>query len=214
MNAGSKSLILEDVSIGLGGQSLIDIDTRIGPGEILTVTGASGSGKSSLLAYLAGFLPAVFDARGRVYLGERDITSLPAERRRVGLLFQDAMLFPHMSVGQNLLFAIPPDHNANKSRREMADEALEEAGMGGFFDRDPATLSGGQKARTALMRVLLAKPQALLLDEPFSRLDARRRHKIREFVLDEARQRQLPVLLVTHDDGDARHAGGPVFDLD
>jgi putative thiamine transport system ATP-binding protein len=92
--------------------------------------------------------------------------------------------------------------------------ALEEAGLSGFYDRDPATLSGGQQARAALMRVLLSEPRALLLDEPFSRLDAGRRSRIRGFVFEEARQRQLPVLLVTHDREDAEQAGGPIFDLD
>lgn len=206
-------LQLEEVSIGLAGRTLIEVSARIGPGEILTVMGPSGSGKSTLLAYIAGFLDPAFAASGRVWLDGRDITALPASQRRTGMLFQDPMLFPHMSVGDNLLFAIRAGSGDRSRRRETAEAALEEAGLAGYFERDPATLSGGQKARAALMRVLVSQPLALLLDEPFSKLDAALRSQIRAFVFDEARQRRLPVLLVTHDPADAEAAGGPVVTL-
>ena len=95
-----------------------------------------------------------------------------------------------------------------------AAKYLAQAGLEGFFDRDPATLSGGQKARVALMRVLVSQPRALLLDEPFSKLDASRRDHIRQFVFDEAKSQNLPTLLVTHDEADAKAAGGKIIDLD
>ncbi len=210
-NPSPASLVLDEVSISLGGRKLIDLSARIEPGSVLTVMGESGSGKSTLLGYVAGFLEPDFTARGRVILAGRDITGLPANQRRTGLMFQDALLFPHMSVGENLLFAI--EGGSRAERRAIAEAALEEAGLAGYFDRDPATLSGGQRARVALMRVLLSKPQALLLDEPFSKLDAALRSQVRQFVFAEARMRGLPVLLVTHDPGDAAEAGGEVIEL-
>ena len=206
-------LQLRDIAISLHGKELITVSASIGEGEVLTVMGASGSGKSTLLAYVGGFLDPAFTASGEILLNGKNISALPAELRHVGILFQDPLLFPHMSVGGNLLFAVPQNIKNSKERKAIVMSALEDAGLNGYFDRDPATLSGGQKARVALMRVLLAKPKALLLDEPFSKLDAGRRDHIRTFVFNEARLRKLPVLLVTHDQADADAAGGQVFIL-
>ncbi len=202
------ALTFDKVSIRLKGRELVAIDTSVAPGDVLTIMGPSGSGKSSLLAYVAGFLEPVFEASGEVRLGEINLLALPAAERRVGLLFQDALLFPHMSVGGNLGFALPASIKGRQARREVVEQALEDAGLGGLHDRDPATLSGGQRARVALMRILLARPRALLLDEPFSKLDADLRQQIREFVFSQAISRNLPVVLVTHDRQDAEAAGG------
>ena len=139
------SLKLEKVSIRLGTHELIALDAEIGPGGVLTVMGPSGSGKSTLLAFIAGFADPAFTASGRVRLNGRDIISLPAAQRRTGILFQDPLLFPHMSVGENLIFAIRAGAGNKADKRKRAEGALEEAGLGGFFDRDPATLSGGQR---------------------------------------------------------------------
>jgi putative thiamine transport system ATP-binding protein len=158
-------------------------------------------------------LDPVFRARGRVRVGDDDLTSLSPERRRLGLQFQDDLLFPHLSVGGNLAFALAPQVRERDERRRRVGQALAEAGLDGFTDRDPATLSGGQRARVALMRTLLAEPRALLLDEPFNRLDAALRGEIRAFVFDHARERELPALLVTHDAADAEAAGGRVIRL-
>lgn len=206
-------LRLDDVRIRLNGVELLHLSETIEPGDILTVMGPSGSGKSSLLAYVGGFLDANFEASGDVSLGGQKLTGLPAHERHTGILFQDPLLYPHMSVGENLLFAIPAKVTGNQ-RKETALNALAQAGLEGFFDRDPATLSGGQKARVALMRVLVSQPRALLLDEPFSKLDASRRDHIRQFVFDEAKSQNLPTLLVTHDEADAKAAGGKIIDLD
>jgi putative thiamine transport system ATP-binding protein len=207
----ANSLRFESVAIRLRERVLVSLDAEVLPGQVLTVMGPSGSGKSTLLAYVAGFLAPAFSASGAVRLDGQDITRMPAHARRVGLLFQDPLLFPHMSVGENLLFAIAPGDRS--ARHAIAADALAEAGLEGFFERDPATLSGGQKARAALMRVLVSRPRALLLDEPFSRLDADLRTQIRNFVFGEARQRNLPVLLVTHDEADAAAAGGKIVRL-
>jgi putative thiamine transport system ATP-binding protein len=189
---------------------LLAVTHRVEPGKVLTVMGPSGSGKSTLLAYIGGFLDPAFSASGKVFSGGEEMTALPAEERHAGILFQDPLLFPHMSVGGNLLFAIPPSVKGKAPRLALADEALEGVGLTGMAARDPDTLSGGQKARVALARVLLSAPRMLLLDEPFSKLDAGLRSQMRELVFAKARSSGLPVLLVTHDEADAEAAGGPV----
>lgn len=206
-------LILENVHIAQGPRSLLSIDTAVPPGTVLTVMGPSGAGKSTLLAYITGTLAPVFDATGRVLLGDSDVTDLPPERRRIGILFQDDLLFPHLSVGENLAFGLTPAVKGRALRRTRILEALQEIGLADFADRDPATLSGGQKARVALMRMLLSEPRALLLDEPFSRLDVDRRAQIRSLVFARARAQSLPVVMVTHDADDAAAAAGPVIEI-
>jgi putative thiamine transport system ATP-binding protein len=148
-----------------------------------------------------------------VLLNGLEITDLPPERRRVGILFQDDLLFPHLSVAENLAFGLPAAVTGRQARRQRICAALEEAGLEGFEERDPATLSGGQRARVALLRTLLAEPRALLLDEPFSKLDVALRARIRRFVFEHARAQALPTLLVTHDPADAAAAGGPVIQI-
>ena len=123
------------------------------------------------------------------------------------------MLFPHLSVGDNLAFALPRAVRPRGARRARVAAALREADLEGFAERDPATLSGGQRARVALMRTLLAEPRALLLDEPFSKLDLDLRERVRRFVFDHARDLALPTLLVAHDPADAEAAGGRVVRL-
>jgi putative thiamine transport system ATP-binding protein len=207
------ALQLRSVTIRLGSRVLVEaLDATVAPGEVVTIMGPSGSGKSTLLAYVGGFLDPAFTAGGEVLIGGEAITGLPAEERRVGILFQDDLLFPHLSVGGNLAFGLPRG-GSRAERRRLVAEALAEADLAGFMDRDPATLSGGQRARVALLRTLLAEPRALLLDEPFSRLDRGLRQDIRSFVLDHARERGLPILLVTHDEEDATAAAGPVVEL-
>jgi putative thiamine transport system ATP-binding protein len=121
-------------------------------------------------------------------------------------------LFPHLSVSENLGFGLSP-HVRSATRRARSEEALVDAGLASFGNRDPATLSGGQRARVALLRTLLADPCALLLDEPFSKPDAALRGEFRRYVFDHARARSLPVLLVTHDIADAETAKGRVLTL-
>jgi putative thiamine transport system ATP-binding protein len=207
-------LILDEVALRLGDRLLVGpVSLTVPPSRAVTLMGPSGSGKSSLLAMICGTLDPAFRAEGRVRLGGREITGLPPERRGVGILFQDDLLFPHLSVGGNLAFALPPEVKGRTARRAAVAEALAEAGLAGFADRDPATLSGGQRARVAVMRTLLAAPSALLLDEPFSKLDGPLRERFRRFVFDHAARRRLPTLLVTHDPQDAAASDGPVIAL-
>lgn len=204
----TEGLVLDDVRIRLGDRLLVALDSRVRRGETLTVMGPSGSGKSTLLAYLGGFLDPAFSASGCVSVDGVDLTALPAEKRHAGILFQDPLLFPHLSVLDNIAIAIPEDIRGRRQRRELAQAALDDADLADFADRDPDTLSGGQKARVALQRVLVSHPRILLLDEPFSKLDANLREQTRQLVFDRARRAGLPVVLVTHDEDDARAAGG------
>ncbi|MBS1301946.1 ATP-binding cassette domain-containing protein [Loktanella sp. SALINAS62] len=205
-------LALRDVTIAKAGVPLVRIDHHIHPGEALTVMGPSGVGKSTLLAFVTGTLSPAFTATGRIMLDGHDITDAPPHKRHIGILFQDDLLFPHLTVGQNLGFGLAPG-GSRASRKARIDAALAEVDLAGYADRDPATLSGGQKARVALMRMLLSDPCALLLDEAFSRLDAALRAQVRDLVFARAMARQLPVLMVTHDVEDARAAGGAVITL-
>jgi putative thiamine transport system ATP-binding protein len=210
----ADQLRLNDVALHLHGRLLIaPLTFSVAPGEVVTLMGESGCGKSSLLAWLCGTLPAAFIATGHASIGEDDLTRLPLEARRLGILFQDDLLFPHLSVGQNLAFALPHHIRSRAERTERTAAALAEAGLAGYEKHDPATLSGGQRARVAVMRVLLAEPRALLLDEPFSKLDTATRQRFREFVFEHLRERRLPTLLVTHDPEDAAPTGGTVIHL-
>ena len=203
------TLLLENISLTIGDVLLIKSFTlSIEAGEIVTLMGPSGCGKSSLLAYIAGDLTAPMHGSGRVLLDGVDLTRMPPERRQVGRLFQDDLLFPHLSVSENLLFGIPRGRSAE--RRSLVNDALAQAQLEGLENRAPQTLSNGQKARVALFRALMARPQAMLLDEPFSKLDAELRQSIRNYVFAHLRERNIPTLLVTHDREDAP-SGGRIF---
>ncbi len=167
-------------------------------GSLLTLLGPSGCGKTTALRVIAGFEPAVgtVDIRGRRVLGP-DVF-VPPERRRVGMVFQDYALFPHMTVGRNVAYGL--DRGADRSR---VDEVLELVGLNGLGDRMPNELSGGQQQRVALARALAPAPDVILLDEPFSNLDANLRDRVRrelKVILTEAR---TTAVLVTHDQEEA-----------
>ncbi len=148
----TDGLVLDSLCVTLDGRRVVDLSARIAPGEVLTVMAPSGAGKSTLLAAITGTLEPAFRQSGRILLDGRDLTGVPTRVRQIGLMFQDALLFPHLSVGGNLAFALPARH---RDRAARIAAALNEAGLPGFADRDPATLSGGERARVALMRTFL-----------------------------------------------------------
>jgi putative thiamine transport system ATP-binding protein len=188
-------------------QPLIEgLDISVSGGELRLLQGPSGCGKSTLLGVISGAGDSAVRWTGQITLNGVDIASLPAEQRGVGLMFQDGLLFPHMSVGDNLAFGLAARHR--RDRAVHVEAALMAADLTGFADRDPSSLSGGQAARVALMRTLLAEPQALLMDEAFSALDPELRHGFGMFVRDQIRDRQIPALLVSHDPADAVLADG------
>jgi putative thiamine transport system ATP-binding protein len=200
------ALELRDVAIFVNGAALIaPFSFSVAAGEIVTVMGPSGCGKSSLLAYIAGDIGSPLGGTGQVVLEGEDVSRLPPERRRIGRLFQDDLLFPHMTVAENLLFGVPRGPRA--AREAMVQTGLQRIGMEDFGDRPPHTLSGGQRARVSLMRTLLAKPRAVLLDEPFNKFDADLRQQMRGYVYAHLAERRVPGLLVTHDLADAPPGG-------
>ncbi|MGL4456437.1 MAG: ATP-binding cassette domain-containing protein [Plesiomonas sp.] len=206
------SLRLDNVSLRAA-QPSITAALHIGPlnlnicaGEIVTLMGASGCGKSTLLSWIIGNLNPAFQASGTLWLNDTRVDLLPTEQRKIGILFQDDLLFPHLTVGGNLAFALPAG-KSKAERQEEIEQALSETGLSGFYHRDPQTLSGGQRARVSLLRTLMASPHALLLDEPFAKLDHSRRQQLREFVYEQITQRNIPTLLVTHDPADTPPQG-------
>jgi putative thiamine transport system ATP-binding protein len=177
-----------------------DLQLHIAPGSVHTLMGDSGSGKSSVLAAVCGTLDEGLNWSGSVVLNGQRIDTLPTQSRRVGILFQEDLLFAHMTVRENLLFAVPAGPQG--PRESLVLQALADVEMSSYLHADPATLSGGQRARVALARALLAQPRALLLDEPFSKLDAGLRTRMRELVFSLVKARHIPALLVTHDAAD------------
>lgn len=188
------------------------LDFDVEPGQVMTLMGVSGVGKSTVLNWLIGAPQPMFSVEGEAWLCDKRVDLLPTEQRRIGILFQDDLLFPHFSVGDNLAYALPAETKGRQARRQAIEEALNSAGLSGFYDRDPATLSGGQRARISLLRALIAEPHALLMDEPFSKLDSTLRQQFRRFVYDRVSERKIPTLLVTHDAEDIPE-GGRVLEL-
>jgi putative spermidine/putrescine transport system ATP-binding protein len=200
-STSSVGITLEGISRRYGGKAAVDdISLEIKPGEMLSLLGPSGCGKTTTLRCVAGFeLP---DA-GRVMIGDQDVTRLPAEKRRVGMVFQNYALFPNLSVTGNIAFGLRVAKWDASRTNARVKELLEVVGLTGFENRSVTTLSGGQKQRVALARALAPEPRVLLLDEPLSALDA----KIRAELRTELRRLQLDLgittLLVTHDQEEA-----------
>ncbi|MFK3991476.1 MULTISPECIES: ATP-binding cassette domain-containing protein [unclassified Psychrobacter] len=207
-----SSLQIKDLQLYRQGTLLLSLDEHIAGGEILTVMGPSGSGKSSLLNWLTGTLPNSFTATGEVWLNYENVSHLPTHLRHIGVLYQNALLFSHLSVADNIAFAMPKSDK--KQRSEKIEQALAQVGLAGMGSRHPDNLSGGQQARVALLRTLLSEPKAILLDEPFSKLDTQLRVDTRQLVFEQIRTHKLPAIMVTHDHSDAEAAKGKVIHLD
>ncbi|MGJ8580752.1 MAG: ATP-binding cassette domain-containing protein [Psychromonas sp.] len=206
------SLVIENLQLKQQQKTLLSLDEEIIGGQVLTIMGPSGSGKSTLLNWLVGMLPSDFDATGKLYLNGADVSNIASHQRHIGLLYQDPLLFPHLTVEGNIAFAMPKGNK--QDRLDEISDALKQVGLSGMEKRCPQHLSGGQQARVALLRVLLSKPKAILLDEPFSKLDSQLRQETRELVFDEIRRHSLPAVMVTHDESDALATQGKVITLD
>ena len=206
-----SSLEIRNLQLFREGHLLLQLNEQIEGGDILTIMGPSGSGKSSLLNWMTGTLPSGLSATGEVWLHGQNISHLPAHLRHIGVLYQDALLFSHLSVAGNIAFAMPKGNK--KQRFGQITDALEQVGLAGMENRHPDSLSGGQQARVALLRTLLSEPKAILLDEPFSKLDSQLRAETQQLVFSQIRQHKLPTIMVTHDHSDAEAANGKIVRL-
>lgn len=177
------------------------LSLQVGPGETVAVLGPSGAGKSTLLKMVAGLEPA--DA-GSVWFDGVDISAEPPERRRFALMFQDFALFAHLNVLDNVAFGLIEQRRPKREARERALHLLTLFGLVAHARHDVWTLSGGEQQRVALARALITAPRLLLLDEPFSALDAELRRSLREEFAQRIRDSGIPALLVTHDEAEAR----------
>lgn len=197
------SLCLENLAIFKNsGEALFDaLNLNIEKGEIVTLMGPSGCGKSTLLDVIAGHLSSEFTYSGSVSLNQQSIDSLPSHQRQVGILFQDDLLFPHLTVWENLAFALPNEIKGAE-RKQQAMQALKNISLTKLANSFPDQISGGQRARISLTRMLLAKPNLALLDEPFSKLDKELRVQFRQWVVEQLKQANIPALMVTHDEAD------------
>jgi putative spermidine/putrescine transport system ATP-binding protein len=197
----SVNIKLENIKKTYNGKAAVDnVSLEVKPGEMVSLLGPSGCGKTTTLRAVAGF--EIPDS-GRVFIGDQDVTSVPAEQRRVGMVFQSYALFPNLSVAGNIAFGLRVAGWERAKLNARVSELLEVVGLHDFDRRSVLTLSGGQRQRVALARALASNPRVLLLDEPLSALDA----KIRAELRTELRRLQLDLgittLLVTHDQEEA-----------
>ncbi|WP_299693327.1 ATP-binding cassette domain-containing protein [uncultured Vibrio sp.] len=197
------SLHLNDLAIHkIAGDPLFSaFNVTLESGQVLALMGPSGCGKSTLLDAIAGHLSSEFEYSGSVMLNETLLNSLPSHQRQVGILFQDDLLFPHLKVWENLAFSLP-NTTKGAARKQHAIEALNDIDLAHLAESFPDQISGGQRARISLTRMLLAKPKLALLDEPFSKLDQALRAQFRDWVFTQLSKANIPALMVTHDQAD------------
>jgi sulfonate transport system ATP-binding protein len=175
-------------------KALDNVSVSIRENEFFTLLGPSGCGKTTLLRLIAGF---DFPTEGEILLYGENIAPLPPYKRPVNTVFQSYALFPHMTVAQNIGFGL--DHLPASERRDLVEEALLKVGLAGYGPRWPRELSGGQAQRVSIVRALVTKPKVLLMDEPFSALDALTRATLQDHLLALWEASQPTLLLVTHD---------------
>lgn len=190
-------LSIEHLQVKIGKQVILpDLTLQVEEGQFISLLGPSGCGKSTLLKAVAGICPA---ASGRILLDGRDITALPAYKRNTVIVFQDMRLFPNMSAGENVAYPLKIRGVSPEKRMEEAERLLADVQLEGMGSRRVHQLSGGQQQRVALARALAARPDVLLLDEPFSALDENLREGMRTLVKDLHRKFHMTTVLVTHD---------------
>lgn len=201
LSCGAMSITLDQVTKRYQGSPVVnDVSVEVGEGEFFVLLGPSGSGKSTLLRAIAGLTGV---DHGRIALHGRDVTHVSARHRGVGLVFQNYALFRHMSVGENIEFALRVRRMKAAERMQRRKELLRLVALEGMDDRLPTQLSGGQQQRVAVARALAHKPQVLLLDEPFGALDAKIREELRRTIRQVQRELNITTVLVTHDQEEA-----------
>jgi putative spermidine/putrescine transport system ATP-binding protein len=200
--SAESTIVLEGVTYVYPGTDLgvHDVDLRIRPGELLALIGASGCGKSTLLKIIAGF---VQPSRGRVTIAGKDAAGIAPRLRNIGIVFQAYSLFPHMLAWENVAYPLKLRDQDLATRRAAAMAMLDRVGLTKHADKIPTQLSGGQQQRVALARALVFGPQALLLDEPLSALDAAMRVELRDEIRQLQRQHNIATMHITHDQEEA-----------
>lgn len=206
----TQSYFLVDNLLKKWTMQTVQVCFSLDKGEALVLLGRSGIGKSTVLRMIAGLEEP--DA-GRIFLDGSDITTLPAGSRRVGMVFQDAALFPHLSVEDNIGYGLVSNGMSRKESRKAADEWLHRFSLEGFARRRPETLSGGEKQRVALARTLAVDPAVVLFDEPLSALDAGLRNRLRRELRSRQQEQGYTAVYVTHDAADAEVLGDRVLEL-
>lgn len=193
-----SSIDIHDLAVTFpdGTVGLSDVNLTVHPEEFIVLIGPSGSGKTTLLRTIAGFLTP---SAGHIAIGGRDVTSIPPEKRRLGMVFQQHAVWPHMSVARNVEYPLRRAGIDKRERTRRVEEALELVGLGGFARRRPDSLSGGQRQRVALARAIIADPTVLLLDEALSALDEPLRDSLRRELVTLTRREGLTTVHVTHD---------------
>lgn len=188
---------VRDLSLNLKGFSLSQINLRVNPGEYFVILGPTGCGKTVLLETIVGLY---HPDQGRIWVGGREVTDLPPEKRQIGFVYQDYALFPHMSVARNIGFGL-------KSEASRIDQMADLLGISHLLHRYPKNLSGGEQQKVALGRALVREPRALLLDEPLSALDPNSREGTREELKNIAQKLGSTTVHVTHDFEEALFLG-------
>ncbi len=199
--APGAAITLEAVTKRFGPIVAVEtLSVRIAPGSLTALLGPSGCGKTTTLSMIAGLLPPDL---GQIRLDDTDVTRVRTEQRPIGLVFQKSLLFPHLSVEQNVGFGLRMRRTDRRETRRRVNEILDRVHLGDLAHRRPDELSGGQEQRVALARALILKPQVLLLDEPFSQLDATLRTQMRSLLRELHDESGLTTVFVTHDQAEA-----------
>lgn len=195
------SLKLENIKVNIQGNEIIhNVDLEVNKGEFISLLGPSGCGKSTLLKTIAGLNEL---KEGKIILFGKEIQEVAPEKRGTVIVFQDLRLFPHLSVQNNIAFAMNLKKVAKKEQKEVINKLLKDVQLEGFGHRKIKELSGGQMQRVALARALAAKPNILLLDEPFSGLDEKLREEMGQLVKNLQVENNMTMILVTHDKNEA-----------
>jgi iron(III) transport system ATP-binding protein len=201
IKSNAASVRFDAVTKAFGDVVAVDqISLMIEPGKLVTLLGPSGCGKTTTLRLIAGLEMAT---GGQIFIGDRDVTRLPATDRDVAMVFQSYALFPHMTVGENVAYGLKVSGVKKTEARARSRDALNLVGLADLGARMPSELSGGQQQRVAVARALVLEPQVLLFDEPLSNLDAKLRRRVREEIREIQQNLGLTVIYVTHDQEEA-----------